>query len=628
MSRHEMPFGAALQDGGGTLFRLWAPGVPAVNLEAVLGDERRQLPMQAEAGGWYSLRVPEAGVGTRYRFQLPGGEDGQEGLYVPDPASRFNPHDVHSVSEVTDPHAYAWQDGDWRGRPWHEAVVYELHVGTFTPEGSFAAAAKRLPELAALGITAVELMPVADFPGQRGWGYDGVLHYAPDAAYGQPDALKAFVDDAHRLGLMVLLDVVYNHFGPEGNYLHAYCPAFFNAAHQTPWGAAINFDGEHREHVRAFFRHNALYWVEEFHFDGLRLDAVHAMHDDTTCHIACEIGQALRDGPGRHRRVHLVLENDTNEAHKLERDAEGRPTCADAQWNDDFHHAAHVVLSGETDGYYADFDGSGELAPLARLGRAFAQGYVYQGEHSAHRDAPQGEPSSHLPCISFVSFVQNHDQIGNRALGDRLSATADPARLDAMYAALLLSPHIPMLFMGEEYAASTPFLYFCDFGPELAEAVSNGRRSEFARFAAFRDEQARARIPDPNEVATFEASRLRWEEREAPGHRERLDLIRRLLRLRHEHLVPRLPDVRGGGSYQLAGGLLRVIWPLVAGGSWQLGINLSDTVVHGVMPRGRMIFDAGGAAEGRWPPNAVQVMWVERPTTETTNREPAEQGRP
>lgn len=546
---HTMPFGASLLDGGGVLFRYWAPGLARVELERE--GAGGALPMLPYADGWHHLEVPEAAAGDRYRFKLP------DGLCVPDPASRRNPDDVHGASEVVDPRGYHWQDSAWHGRPWHEAVIYELHIGTFTPEGTFAAATKRLAELADLGFTVIEVMPVADFPGRRGWGYDGVLLFAPDAAYGTPDELKAFVDAAHALGLMVLLDVVYNHFGPEGNYLHAGSPAFFNPAHQTPWGAAINYDGELARTVRDFFVHNALYWVEEFRFDGLRMDAVHAIRDDSDTDIVQEICTALRDGPGRERQVHVVLENDANGSHYLERNADNRPRCATAQWNDDLHHAAHVLVTGERDGYYADYADDA----VASFGVALAQGFVYQGQPSPFRNGEhRGEPSAHLPLAAFVSFLQTHDQVGNRAFGDRIAALADPALLRAAYACLLLSPHAPMLFMGEEYAASTPFLYFCDFGPELAAAVSEGRRAEFGGFAAFKDEAARARIPDPNAESTFVASKLRWDERTDGLHAELLAHVRDLLTLRRERLMPRLAAHRTGGQYWREGEALRVRW--------------------------------------------------------------------
>jgi maltooligosyltrehalose trehalohydrolase len=558
-----MDFGAQVLAAGGVRFRVWAPGARQAE---VLLEPGGAHAMQALADGWHEAVVAQAGAGTRYRYRFDGG------MPVPDPASRANPDDVHGASAVVDPTAYAWQDAAWRGRPWHEAVIYELHVGAFTPEGTFAAAAERLAELAALGITAIELMPLADTPGGRNWGYDGVLLFAPESSFGTPDDLRALVDRAHGLGLMVLIDVVYNHFGPDGNYLHGYCPQFFNAAHQTPWGAAINYDGEHNAAVRAFFVANALYWVEEFHADGLRLDAVHQIRDGSALPIVEEIAQALAQGPGRQRHVHLVLENEHNQARRL-----GPAGPATAQWNDDLHNAAHVLLTGETDGYYADYAQS----PVELLGRALAEGYIYQGQVSPHLGVARGEPSGQLPPTAFISFLQNHDQVGNRALGERLDRLAEARRLDALYACLLLSPHIPMLFMGEEFAASTPFLFFCDFEGELADAVRQGRRAEFQRFAAFTDEAARARIPDPNAQATFAQSKLRWSERETSPHRERLALVQNLLALRHRHLVPRLAGAPQGGRLLGAGGVVHVAWPLAGGASWTLLANLQDAPAEG-----------------------------------------------
>jgi len=603
---HAMPFGATYLGQDRTRFRLWAPGAAQVELALGLADDRQRLPMQAAGDGWHEIEAGGAEPGTRYRFLLGSGDNR---LLVPDPASRYNPDDVHGASEVIDPHAYAWRDHSWRGRPWEEAVIYELHLGAFTQEGSYAAAQKHLPELVALGITVIELMPLSDFPGRRNWGYDGVLPFAPDASYGTPLELKAFIEAAHALGLMVLLDVVYNHFGPEGNYLNSYCPQFFNPRHHTAWGAAINFDGEMNRPVRDFFVHNALYWIEEYHFDGLRLDAIHAIHDDSQTHIVHEIARALREGPGRVRHVHLVLENDANQAHFLERSAGMAPLDATAQWNDDIHHAAHVLVTGETDGYYADYAG----APLANFGRALAEGFIFQGQLSPIRGgAPRGEASTHLPLNAFVSFLQTHDQIGNRALGERIHALADKRLLDAAYACLLLSPHTPMLFMGEEFAASTPFLFFCDFAPQLASAVASGRRSEFKHFAAFRDEAARLRIPDPNAEATFAASRLHWQERELPPHREQLALIRDLLALRHRYLVARLAGQRGGGRYWLDGAALRVQWPLADGAYWHLLAHFGklETEVS-QRPPGEILYSRRlqAKAEGRFrlAPGAVLV---------------------
>lgn len=582
-----MEFGAQILPSGGTRFRLWAPGARLV--EVVLASGAAHA-MQAVADGFHEAVVPDAGAGTRYQLRIDGGAP------VPDPASRSNPDDVHGPSEVIDPAAYAWQDAGWRGRPWHEAVLYELHVGSFTAEGTFAAAAQRLPELAALGVTAIELLPLADAPGTRNWGYDGVLLFAPQASYGTPDDLRALVDRAHALGLMVFIDVVYNHFGPDGNYLHGYCPEFFNAAHQTPWGAAINYDGAHNAPVRAFAVANALYWTEEFHCDGLRLDAVHQIRDDSPLPLVEEIAQALAQGPGRDRHVHLVLENERNEARRL-----APAGLATAQWNDDLHNAAHVLLTGETDGYYVDF----AQAPAELFGRALAEGYVYQGQESPHLGVPRGEPSGALPPTAFVSFLQNHDQVGNRALGERLDRLAGAQQLQAMYACLLLSPHIPMLFMGEEFAASTPFLFFCDFGGELAEAVRQGRRAEFGRFAAFADEAARARIPDPNAKSTFEQSKLRWAERERSPHRERLALVTRLLALRHEHLVPRLAGATQGGRSLGAGGFVHVVWPLADGARWEMQANLQDVPAPSVAAAGQCIY-ASHAGDGM-PPWSVRV---------------------
>ena len=402
---HRMPFGA--QPAGGTLtrFRLWAPAAHAVEL--LIGTGALRLPMTAAPDGWREL-VVDAPPGTCYRYRINGK------LEVPDPASRFNPEDAHGPSEVVDPGAFEWEDGDWRGRPWEDAVIYELHVGTFSPAGSFAGVAAQLDYLSQLGVTAIELMPVADFPGARNWGYDGVLPFAPDSSYGRPEDLKRLVAAAHARGLMVLLDVVYNHFGPEANYLHAYASSFFSNRHQTPWGAAINFDAEGSRTVRDFFVHNALYWLEEYHLDGLRLDAVHAIIDDSMPDIVTEIARAVREGPGRERQVHIVLENDRNQSRYLPRDAACKALQASAQWNDDIHHAFHILTTGERDGYYEDY----AAQPLWYLGRSLAQGFGYQGERSPHREnAPRGEPSAHLPPAAFVSFLQTHDQVGNRALG-------------------------------------------------------------------------------------------------------------------------------------------------------------------------------------------------------------------
>jgi maltooligosyltrehalose trehalohydrolase len=566
---HRMPFGAQFAPQR-TQFRLWAPGAQRVELELNDGGGERRPVLERRDDGWHALDVDGVQAGARYAFCIDGD------LVVPDPASRFNPEDVHRPSAVVDPQAYAWRDAGWRGRPWHEAVVYELHVGTFTPEGTFAATARHFDHLVALGVTAIEIMPVADFPGARNWGYDGVLPFAPDASYGTPDDLKRLVDDAHARGLMVLLDVVYNHFGPEGNYLHAYAPQFFNPKHQTPWGAAINFDGEHSATVREFFVHNALYWLDEFHFDGLRLDAVHAIADDSRPDVVDWIAAAVRSQLPADRHVHMVLENDRNEARRLVRSRDGTLPLATAQWNDDFHHALHVVASGERDGYYADYADR----PLEAFGKALAEGFVFQGQPSAFRDGEKrGEPSASLPPAAFVNFAQNHDQVGNRALGERLHTFANADRLRTAIACMLLAPPVPMLFMGEEFAASSPFLFFCDFGPELADAVTRGRREEFGRFERFRDPAVRASIPDPNAAGTFERSKLAWRDVLRPEGANGLAFHRACLAARREHVVPLLPSITRGGRFVVDGERLRVDWSLDDGRRLALHANFGATPV-------------------------------------------------
>jgi maltooligosyltrehalose trehalohydrolase len=614
---HPMPFGAELlPNGRGTRFRLWAPSALRVELQllgAEVGpggagapgaDRSSVQPLRAAADGWHAADVPEAVAGTRYKFLVHRRD--AEPISVPDPASRSNPDGVHGPSSVVDPRSYPWRERAWPGRPWEQAVVYELHIGTFTPEGTFAAAAGRLPELAALGVTALQIMPLAAFPGARNWGYDGVLAFAPAPCYGSPDELKSFIDAAHSHGLMMLLDVVYNHFGPDGNYLHAYCPEFFNPAHRTPWGAAINFDGESNRPVRDFFIHNALYWLQEHRFDGLRLDAVHAIRDATRPDIVCELARVVREGPGIERHIHIMLENNRNEPHYLERDPRGRPIWATAQWDDDVHHALHATVSGEADGYYADY----AATPLEHLGRALTEGFAYQGEHSAFRGRARGARSEHLPPSAFVGFLQNHDMVGNRAFGDRIQHFADARLLTAAYACLLLTPQVPMLFMGEEFAASTPFLFFCDFGPELARAVTQGRRREFKRFAAFADDAAVAAIPDPGSASTFDASKLRWTERTQAPQRERLALITELLDLRRRYLMPQLEHV-GRGSFRVEGSLLHLEWRLSDTTRWRVLANFAGNDATASRPQGEIVFAAGVRQESAamcMSPGAVLVV--------------------
>ncbi len=577
-----MPFGAEFTPDGSARFRLWAPRHQHIGLRL---ETPRVYPMRPLAEGWHELLLPELPAGSRYQFLLP------DGMAVPDPASRFQPQDVHGPSELIDPTRYLWRDQAWRGRAWNETVLYELHVGTFTPAGTFLAAIERLDHLVRLGVTALELMPVADFPGRRNWGYDGVLPFAPDSSYGRPEDLKALVDAAHAAGLSVLLDVVYNHFGPEGNYLSLYAPQFFNPHHQTPWGAAINFDGEGAATVREFFVHNALYWLSEYHFDGLRFDATHAIVDERPEHILGELARRIRAAAWP-RAVHLVLENEHNEAHWLERDNAGRALLYDAQWNDDVHHVLHVGVSGETEGYYDDYSGDTD-----KIGRALAEGFAFQGEQMRYRGSARGEPSAHLPPSAFIAFLQNHDQIGNRAFGERLSAIAPPAGLRAVTALYLLLPQIPMLFMGEEWRSTRPFLFFCDFGHELAEVVGSGRRQEFARFAAFRDEQMRARIPDPQAERTFLDSKLDWERLAEGEHAGTLRWYQDLLAVRRRHLVPLLPSLNRSGEFQVIGpGAVVVRWR--GGERYELtfAINLGAASCSGFPSApGRLLWQEGHA---------------------------------
>jgi 1,4-alpha-glucan branching enzyme len=518
--QHRMPFGAALLRSGGGEFRLWAPAATRVELllrqtaapntstepnadthplahakigerldASPQGQDDRCIAMPRQADGWYRLQVAEARTGNLYRFRIDGG------LAVPDPASRFQPDDVHSPSQLINPLAFDWgaAESAWRGRPWHEAVIYELHVGTFSAGGDYASIESRFDHLLELGVTAIELMPLADFPGQRNWGYDGALLYAPDACYGPPEELKRLIRAAHQRGLMVLLDVVYNHFGPEGNYLHCYAPAFFHPDRHTPWGAAIDLDGPQAHWVREFFIQNALYWLEEYRFDGLRLDAVDRLLDTSQPDLLDELAQRVQAGPGRMRQIHLVLENDHNDARRYARTPTGQPRHFTAQWNDDLHHALHHLLTGETDGPYQDFISDSPSSPgscpdsvlesnarfedrtTQLIARALTQGFAYQGEPSAFRDGHRrGTPSRHLPPAAMVNFLQNHDQAGNRAFGERLHQLIPTEVLDAAFALILLAPSPPLLFMGEEFDADSPFLFFCDFGHELADAVREG----------------------------------------------------------------------------------------------------------------------------------------------------------
>ena len=554
----------------GVVFNLWAPTAHSVEiLEA--GRLPRRMPRDSD--GWHQLLSPTAHAGTRYQFRI------NEELVVPDPASFFQPDDVGAPSQVVDT-ATLRDSTLYPGRPWAEAVIYELHVGTFSDDGTYAGVERRLPYLRDLGITAIELMPLNDVPGRHSWGYDGVLLNAPNARYGTPQDLKRLLRAAHALDLMVYLDVVYNHFGPQLNYLHSYAENFFNARHTTGWGPAVNLEGHEGEFVREFLYENALMWLRDYGFDGLRFDAVHALKDASDKHFLIELAETIRhELPGR--RVHLMLENEANQAHLLER-AEGQTRYYDAQWGDDFHNALHVLLTGESEGYYRAFADK----PLKHLARSMTEGFAYQGEVFPLHDKPRGEPSARLPPDATVFFAQNHDQIGNRAFGERLSSLVGPEKLGQALALVLLNPHIPMLFMGEEAAVETPFLFFADWIGEAAELTREGRRREFAHFNAFSTPEMRARIPDPCDEQTFQASKLDWSSIDGSSVSLKFRaLTAQLLRIRREQIVPLLKigfvsaQVDRLGENDRTGGL-DVRWGTSSGDILQIVANFSDKELH------------------------------------------------
>ena len=456
-----------------------------------------------------------------------------------------------------------------------ESIIYELHVGTFSPEGTYAGVEKKLPYLRDLGITAIELMPLNDVPGQRNWGYDGVLLFAPNATYGRPEDLKSLLHAAHKLDMMVYLDVVYNHFGPHLNYLHAYAKPFFSDHHETGWGPAVNLEGQDGEVARDFLVENAVMWICDYGFDGLRLDAVHALKDDSEKHFLSELAQKVREQLVD-RHVHLMLENEANQARYLQR-TNGRARLYNAQWGDDFHNALHVLLTGETEGYYSAFADK----PLAYLTRSLTEGFAFQGETFSLHNKPRGEPSAHLPPEATVLFAQNHDQVGNRAFGERLSKLVSSAKLTQALGVVALSPHIPMFFMGEEAATQTPFLFFCDWTSALADGTREGRRREFAGFKAFSTPEMRDRIPDPCDEKTFLASKLDWSDIEhAPISQQFRALTKELLTLRQQKIVPLIKDGFVAAKAELLGGSKQtggvdVRWQTVKGDELQIIANFS-----------------------------------------------------
>ena len=523
-----MPVGAEIVGDGLTDFRVWAPA--STRVDVVLARDGVPRPLTAEGDGYHS-GTHEAGVGDRYQFRL----DDAARLY-PDPVSRFQPEGPHGPSEIVDPRSFRWSDGQWAGVDLAGQVVYELHVGTFTPEGTWAAAAAQLPELARLGVTLIEMMPVAEFDGRFGWGYDGVDLFAPSHLYGRPDDLRRFVDAAHAHGIGVLLDVVYNHFGPVGNYWRAFSPAYFSTRYDNEWGEAINFDGPDAGPVREFFVANAGYWIDEYHVDGLRLDATQQIYDASDRHILAAIAEEARRRANP-RRVLLVAENECQDVANVRSTAEGGRGL-DAVWNDDFHHSAMVALTGRSEAYYSDTRGEPqEFISAAKYG------FLFQGQHYRWQRKTRGTPARDLAPATFVNCLQNHDQVANSARGLRGHQLGSPGRWRALTAVLLLSPGTPMLLQGQEFAASAPFLFFADFDRELAEAVRRGRREFLTQFPSVRDLAARGTLDDPGLDATFMRCKLDFRERDSNGSIYRLH--QDLLRLRRE--VPAFSAQRRGG---------------------------------------------------------------------------------
>jgi maltooligosyltrehalose trehalohydrolase len=519
-----LPLGANVVPGG-VEFRVWSPASEAVDVIVYGPDAEAVHPLAAEADGWFSGVVRGIGAGARYKYRLDGGDA------FPDPASRSQPDGVHEPSEVVDPTSFGWTDDGWKGVPLEELSIYEVHVGTATGEGDFDALAARLGEIAALGVTAVEPLPLAEFPGARNWGYDGVYLYAPESSYGGPEAFRRFVDAAHARGLAVILDVVYNHLGPEGNYLHALTGGrYFTDRHHTPWGDAIDYANPA---VREFAIQNAIHWAREYHVDGLRLDATHAILDDSPTHVLTELQQRVRAALPADRHFVLIAEDERNDERVVLSAGHG----LDGVWADDLHHQLRRHLAGDHEAYFADYTGS-----IDDIVRTLRQGWFYEGQESKNHGVPRGTPANALPPAAFVHCIQNHDQVGNRALGDRLTDSVPLAAYRAASALLLLSPYTPLLWMGQEWAASTPFQYFTDHPAELGRLVTEGRRREFGRFSAFADPAVRERIPDPQAPETFERSRLCWQERTWMPHAGVLALYRELLRLRHSHPALRRRD--------------------------------------------------------------------------------------
>lgn len=597
---HKMRFGAEVRNGS-TRFKLWAPKCKIMKLK--LKGRRTQIEMDPVGDGWHRVDVEGIGAGTLYQYVLP------DGTAIADPTSRHQPERIHGFSEVIDPQSFVWTDRDWRGRAWEEAIIYELHVGTFTDEGTFAAAASKLDHLASLGITAIQIMPIAEFYGKFNWGYDGAMWFAPSANYGRPDDLKAFINAAHKRSMMVFLDVVYNHFGPHGNYLPAIAP-IFTKKHKSPWGEAINFDGPGAEVVRELVVESALYWTSEYNFDGLRFDAVHTIADDAPTHILEVLSARIR-ASRPHRYTHLIVENSDNQEVWLRRDSGSQPVHYTAQWNDDVHHLLQAAATGENTGYYADFDNFEERSGM--LGRALAEGFAYQGEMKPHEGMKRGEPSGGLPATAFVVYMQDHDQVGNRIKGDRITNIAHDDAVKALTAIYLLSPQIPMLFQGEEWASSRPFPFFCDVPAELQDTVRKGRQEELKSAPEHEDPNKPdvEKAVDPTSAKTFASAKLDWASLKKERHYSWLQHYRSLIDVRKAEIIPRLAGQSGfAGQFELLGvKSVLVTWRMGDGTVLRLYGNLAEETQEGVPPvRGRRVFLQGFVEEGRLGP--WTVLWT------------------
>ncbi len=593
-----MGFGARVLPEDGVEFRLFAPAAVKAELCLLRGPGREFIGMGDAGGGWRAATVPEAGHGTLYCYRING-----ETL-VPDPASRFQPQGTSGPGEVIDPEAFEWTDGQWRARPWEEAVFYELHIGAATARGTFDSLKERLDYIADLGATAIELMPVNSFPGERNWGYDGVLLFAPANVYGRPEDLKSLVCEAHARGLMVFLDVVYNHFGPVDNYLGLYAPQFFTSRRATPWGDAINFDGDGSGSVREFFMANALYWLFEYNFDGLRLDATDWIMDDTRPDFLTETARAIRARAGYEK--YLVIENDDNPVEYIRRNEDGGPRLYNAVWNEDLHHCLHTLATGETGSYYADY----KKNPAFFLARSLTEGYAQQGEWSEYRRKNRGGRTRGLYSASFVAFTQNHDQVGNRPMGDRIHRLAAPEAVRAITEIFLLSPAPPLIFMGQEYNSESPFPFFSDISPELAQRVREGRLGYFSERPLFGERYDLGLMPDPFAEETYQSAKLDFERIREPAHASWHGLYRRLLDIRKREIIPRIKGVRigaGGTGFAMCGRrAFRAWWRLDDGNMLTLAANLCGEAAECELPDYPPIYETGAGARFIAPAGAIK----------------------